>query len=431
MEEKRSIKSDSNISLGKDFIVKSPGWLTRHGIGLVSVFMLILLLLSAFLKYPDKVSAPAIITSYQPPIRIKAPRQAVLDQLLIQQGQTVKKDQLLAVFEHDGSYTNLLFVDSLLKTWIAQPSTIPATLPKISLNGSLMYPYKKLENALEKYIFEIEKDYTAQKIRNLKQQILSLQSMNKGLERQIQWRDKSLAISKAQVKRDSNLFLEGSVSAIDYENAQKHFYSMNEAREDLEAKLLENQLKVNQLEGEILDINQQKSDLVLDAEQALLVTLSELNLSIQNWKNENLIIASTDGEVQMNSGLALHKFYNPGEELMVIVPKQDKSGIKGTALIPYSESGKVEPGATVHIKLEGYPYKEYGVLKTTVQTLAPIASEEKGYEITFQLADNLKTTYGKVIPFKQEMKGNADIITEKRSLLERLFKEFTHLLKNN
>jgi hypothetical protein len=46
------------------------------------------------------------------------------------------------------------------------------------------------------------------------------------------------------------------------------------------------------------------------------------------------------------------------------------------------------------------------------------------------LPQNLQSTYGKPIPFRQEMQGIAKIVTEDRRVVLRLFDQFRDLLKN-
>jgi len=51
-------------------------------------------------------------------------------------------------------------------------------------------------------------------------------------------------------------------------------------------------------------------------------------------------------------------------------------------------------------------------------------------QLTTQIPDSMVTTYGKSIPFRQEMQGTANIITEDRRILERVFDRVYNLVKN-
>ena len=68
-----------------------------------------------------------------------------------------------------------------------------------------------------------------------------------------------------------------------------------------------------------------------------------------------------------------------------------------------------------------YPSDEFGELNGTVKSISLIPNEEGNYLINVELPQDLKTTYGKKIAFRQEMKGTANIVTEDLRLIERFF----------
>jgi hypothetical protein len=51
------------------------------------------------------------------------------------------------------------------------------------------------------------------------------------------------------------------------------------------------------------------------------------------------------------------------------------------------------------------------------------------YRVQVSLQDSLRTSYGKTIDFRQEMQGQAEIITENMTLLTRLLNPIRHILK--
>jgi multidrug efflux pump subunit AcrA (membrane-fusion protein) len=430
MDEKKTITNDSFSHAGKDFIVKPPGWITRYGIGISALFFFILLILAAVIRYPDKIEAPATITSNQPPVRLTAPQDGNLALLNVTSEQSVQPGALLAVFQHEGAYKKILQLDSLTGLWESQISTLPENLPQLTRLGLLTLPYQQFQQAYEQFLHEVSKDYATQKIRNLQQQIDDLHSINDGLRRQMVWRDKTVEITRSQVHRDSMLFQEGSVSAIDYENSRKRLYNLIESRENQNAQLLENKLKISALNGQIIDVHEKKSDYLLAKEQDLSSSLQALRNKINDWKKNHLLLAPQEGTVQVSSDIIANQYFPKGKEILALVPKQISDGNKGVALLPFRASGKVDAKATIQLKLDGFPYKEYGLLKTKVDRIAAVSVQGKGYEVHFNLPDTLITTYGKQIPLKQEMRGIAEIITKKESILSRIFRELTYLLNS-
>jgi len=101
----------------------------------------------------------------------------------------------------------------------------------------------------------------------------------------------------------------------------------------------------------------------------------------------------------------------------------------GRAFLPIEGSGKVEVGQTANIQLDGFPFREFGIVKSEVKHIS-LVPQNDFYLVELNLNEGLKTTYGKDIPFRQEMQGNAKIITENRRVVERIFDKLLNILKN-
>lgn len=87
------------------------------------------------------------------------------------------------------------------------------------------------------------------------------------------------------------------------------------------------------------------------------------------------------------------------------------------------KSSKVKNGQTVQIKLESYPFEEFGMLLGKVRSISSVPKDNH-YLIDVEFPDGLVTSYGKRLDFRQEMKGTASIVTEELSLFDRIFNQF-------
>ncbi|MCB0573427.1 MAG: HlyD family secretion protein, partial [Saprospiraceae bacterium] len=111
-----------------------------------------------------------------------------------------------------------------------------------------------------------------------------------------------------------------------------------------------------------------------------------------------------------------------GELILTIVPPQSKA-IIGRLSLPVEGSGKVKAGQHVILKLDSYPYHEFGTLKGRVMSKSLVPRDNQ-YSILISVIttpeNTLLTSYGKQIQFEQQLQGNAEIITENRGLFARL-----------
>lgn len=105
----------------------------------------------------------------------------------------------------------------------------------------------------------------------------------------------------------------------------------------------------------------------------------------------------------------------------------------GRLKVPSSGFGKVKVGQDVNIKLYGFPYLEFGIIKGQVKSISSVPEKTSGglfYTVDVILPDGLLSTYHQVLPFVQDMNGSAEIVTEDMRLIEQFIRPIRSLLKN-
>jgi HlyD family secretion protein len=93
-------------------------------------------------------------------------------------------------------------------------------------------------------------------------------------------------------------------------------------------------------------------------------------------------------------------------------------------------SGNVKPDQDVNIKLSGYPYLEYGMIRGKIKAKSLVPAGD-AYVIEIELPNGLTTLYNRKLDFNQNMQGNAEIITDDMRLLQKIVNPFRYLLSKN
>ena len=93
-------------------------------------------------------------------------------------------------------------------------------------------------------------------------------------------------------------------------------------------------------------------------------------------------------------------------------------------------SGKVKQGQLVNIKLSGYPYLDYGMVRGVVKSISMVPSGDT-YIVEIALPNGLETLYGKKLEFTQNMQGTAEIITDDLRLIQKIINPFRYLISKN
>jgi hypothetical protein len=105
---------------------------------------------------------------------------------------------------------------------------------------------------------------------------------------------------------------------------------------------------------------------------------------------------------------------------MIIAPPTSTQ-IMGRSRLPIVGSGKVKPNQRVVIRLDNYPYYEFGTLQGRVLSKSNVP-KDNAYIVTIGLDSigGATTSFNKSIEFQQQLQGDADIITEDKRFLQRI-----------
>jgi hemolysin D len=129
------------------------------------------------------------------------------------------------------------------------------------------------------------------------------------------------------------------------------------------------------------------------------------------------LTAPVSGTVQQLSVHTLGGVVTTAQSLMEIVPDDT---LEIEASIENKDIGFVEPGQEASVKIDAFPYTQYGYLKGTVEEVSNDAVPDKKTGLVFTARIHLKTSglkiKGKTISITPGMQVTADIRTGKRSV---------------
>ena len=147
----------------------------------------------------------------------------------------------------------------------------------------------------------------------------------------------------------------------------------------------------------------------------------------------NLFVSPVDGTVSFTSYWQENQNVLSGEVVFTVLPVRDKN-ISGKLYIPLAGAGKVKIGQKVNVKLDSYPYMEYGMVVVSVKSISLLPAtlgKDRVYIVSVDFPDGLKTTYSQDLLFSEEMHGTGEIVTHDVSLLRRVFYPVKHMLKTH
>lgn len=409
----------------------TPNWILRSGITIILLVIIILLIGSWFFKYPDVLNSRVVILTENPPVQLKAYASGKLTHIFYSENQDVQQDSVVAVIENTANLNDIFLISIMLDTL----SDIRYFPENIDLKlGELQQSWSGLVRIISSYRNFIEIDYYEQKNKSLTSQINYYNKYYSGLLNQVKIMDKENSLALVQFERDKSLYNDNVIAKIDFEKSEQTYLQQKRNYESSKTSLINTQMQINQLKQQILENNIQKANELKTYEIQIEEALQGFKSQLAKWKQSYLIVSPIDGKVSFNKIWFENQSISAGDLVVTIIPKEEMR-IIGKADIPSTGVGKLKPGQTVNIKLDNYPYMEFGMLKAKVKniSLVPITTEQGiFYSAEIELNDSiLKTNYNKIIPFSQNMTGTAEIITDDLRLLERFLNPLRSIWKKS
>ena len=404
----------------QDILSRIPGWIVRWGITLIFVIFLGIFLGCHLIRYPETVVAPVIITTFNPPADLIARTTGRISGIFVSDGDYVTENTIIALLFNTADYEAVCSIyDSLMGQQYEDSHTIinASWLDREYNLGELQSTYNEYRRTCLDYRHYIRLDYPGERQKILRDQIAkNMEYYN----RQAAMRgsiEMELFYERRNFERDSSLYANGVISTVEYEAAIRSLIQRQSAIESFEASLTSLELGALQMEQQFVELSMQKENELANYERTLSNARQQLVSQIEQWRYQYLISSPIEGEVTFTRYWSVNQTVNAGERIASVIPEESMETI-GRMVIPFWGVGKVEAGQTVNIKLNGYPYMEYGMLKGTVSNISRVP-ESEGYIAEVRLTNDLTTTYGKHINLIQQMDGTGEILTRDMSLLER------------
>ncbi|MDR0832618.1 MAG: HlyD family secretion protein [Candidatus Symbiothrix sp.] len=440
-----------------------PPWILRWGITVLAVIVLILIIGSAFFKYPDIISSSVVLTGSTPPAAIVAHSSGKLNELYVADNQEVTAGEYLAVIDNPARTQDVLTLKHYLQSSVLSHcldsrlrgnDTLPSLppLPDKDLKlGNLQSSYSSFYTTLFEYREYKRLLYYPQKLMMTRERIVQYEQQYQNLLRQQHITEEQHLLVQNQFRRDSTLHAQEMISHEELEKSKNASLQSALSCETMRSTLNTMQIQLAQLKESLLDTGHQDIEKLNGLQTQLQSLVSQLKTAIQEWEQSYVLITPITGTITFTNFWTTNQNVSAGEDVFTVIPDQRRTVIPaqagtptmgedtkieliGKASLPIARSGKVKPGQTVNIRIENFPENEYGILRGTVQhiSLVPVKSgEQVYYAVEITLPEGLMTTYKKDLPYLPNMQGQADIITEDISLLERLFLPIKKILKEN
>ncbi len=369
-----------------------PAWIIRSSAWLMIAFFGIALLAAIVVHLPETVTCPFVLVPKDGADPIQSPHVAVVAKVAVNEGDTVKAGAELFVLRSD----EIRGLDTQARTLTEDLRTREDSLGKSDSAHTAQVQIKDAE------ISQAESEVTFRE-RHAKTSRELVDRMEK--------LSKSGGISQVELLK---MRLDLAASEKDLSVAQRTLQQVNLERQRLET-----------------DYSRQRGQDAAEIQNSK-YRLSALKSDLEN-SSENLLTlrAPYDAVVisiaQRNAGSVVQN----GQELCQLA----RLDAKPRARLSLSESGlpKLAVGQRVRFFFDAYPYQRYGAVNAKLDWISPsivTTAEGPRFVALASLDETEKSSRTKPLALRVGMRGEARIVTGRRTLIEYAFEPVRQLREN-
>ncbi len=410
----------------KEIMGNPPAKIVRIGTSVLFILFVLFIFFAWLIRYPDIIPSPVEITTSNPPVTLVSKISGRIKYLYVKDKEEVSAGQLIAVMETTASIEEIRMLRNIIDT--------------IKIDGSGLFPDFSKLGELQEYYAQCRKNHTdlihynlndfyGSKIASINQEIKGIQEYISRLVVKERFYYENQRIEQRKYKRDSLLFKGNVIPESQLETAHqsllKNSIDLQQVRLDHSSKSIELFGKNQQIQDYTINRIEEREKLISVLEESFLNLKAQLRI----WENNYFLISPVDGIATFTKFWSANQSVVKDEPVISIVPLETGDFV-GRINLKMQRSGKVKTGQMVNIKLSGFPYLEYGMVRGIVRSKSLVPSSD-AYIIEIELPDGLSTLYGKKLDFTQNMQGIAEIITEDTRLLQKLINPFRHMISRN
>ncbi|MEO1039364.1 MAG: HlyD family efflux transporter periplasmic adaptor subunit [Pseudomonadota bacterium] len=256
----------------------------------------------------------------------------------------------------------------------------------------------------------------------LEDRVRGLQDEIEGLSRRLALARESEAIAAGQMERWTDLGARGLAPAVEVEARRQAYISAQISRSDIERTITERR-------GDVRDARHALALMPVERDLALSRARAEINALEQSRRELTraagyALTAPVAGRVsalQAVEGATVR----PERPLAAILP--EGAQLRAHLLAPTRASGFVEPGQSVRLRVDAFPYQRFGSVEgritdmsasvlSPLELAAPVPVQEPVYRLTVDLSAQSVAAYGAEQPLQAGMTLQADILVDRRPL---------------
>ena len=402
----------------QDIIERMPTRWCSLAAFIMFILVCVLTALSFLISYPDTIDGEITITGVSAPVRLLSSADGKVH-LIAPTNKQIANGAIIAYIENGATFKDIVSLKRSLK----ENKIILSNTLNLGELGNIYNSY--VVAAQHWYHLSHSKRYETMRM-SLEKHINASKSISEQLLQNLKIKAQVRKNIQEEFTRDSILAKQYIVTNSELSKSQNSYLNQIENESYLHNTLLEKEAEISNSQTEIAKSHIEEEEQVEEAYVDMMSKRNILQSELQLWEKKYLIKAPMDGRLDYLGFWRENVYVLAGTELFSVVPQ--RNNVIGEAFIPSVGAGKVRIGQNANVKLNDYPYDEFGLLKGRVKSISRVTNKTstkksvtETYRVQIIFPNGLTSNFGNTLHLNFDSKGTVEIITKNKHLIERLF----------
>lgn len=402
----------------QEIIERPPSWLMRQGIGFVLLTLVGIVAMSAFIRYPETVKSNLRISALNAPKVVVTKVQGNIVRLLAEEGAEVEQGAALAYMESTAHHEDVLRVLEVLYSVRNATSAVDIHSLSTLMNpsnlhlGELQGSYQSFYQAYLSYLSTLDDGIYLRKRSILLSEMQNIRDQGDQIQISHQLQRQELELARQEYEKYKVLADKKVISPSELKQQEAILLGKEQSIPQMENNLLNMDANILARQKELSELDNSIEEEKKRFNQALNSLISEA----ESWKKQYVVSAPTTGQLIYSGILQENQFIESGTNLFYVNP--ENASYFGEMYISQHAFGRIKPQQNVLVKLHSFPYEEYGYIQGKVQSISDIPVRDSVFLARVEL---IRSPEDSLIRLKPGILADADVITDDRSVLQRIW----------
>ncbi|MFN3759530.1 MAG: HlyD family secretion protein [Algoriphagus aquaeductus] len=410
-----------------DILSKMPHWLIQWGMTGILIVILLLIAFSFWIKYPEIIEGKVVLTTKEPPVKLSASQNKPIKSIFFENQSRVQKGDIIMVFKDATSLEDIQGLNQLITTVEKQVSNeLPITIieSKALIIGENQAVMGQLLKEIELYNKHISLDESKLNIELTRVRIAFKQEYGDLLDKLLASIMERISEEEKTFKMQEGLFEQRVISKAQYLTDRVAYLSKAEQIDEFKKSIIQNKMSIHDDLIEIESLKTLEKQTISNLKSDIFKSIFALKNIVEQWYEINAIISPSDGQLNYLKNFYADEYVSSGDQLFAI--SSDTKEMIAYSYLPLEGYGKIKVNQKAKIKLNNYPFLEFGYLMGRVESISQFSNGEE-YLTTIKLENGMITNTKIPLNFVSETNGTIEIITEDLRLIERVFYQIKKL----